>query len=623
MCGIVGVKKETGRVDSSIFDSMVDSLSSRGPDGRGVRLLDEGRLCLGHRRLSIIDLSETGSQPMSNEDNSIWLTFNGEIYNYRQLRRELECCGHVFHSQSDTETIIHAYEEWGTACVGHLRGIFAFAIYDCRQNSLFLARDHVGVKPLYYYNDQDSFVFASQPRAILASEKFRTRVDHNAFSLFLAYGNVPGDVSIYEGVRKLLPGHWLLLKDSNLEIKQYWSLTYAPTIFDPSEAENLVRTQVEESVRLQTVSDVPIGTLLSGGVDSTIITSILANDFGSDLSSYTIGFDEKESDEREYANFAAQNLHTNHHEQVLSYADACMLLPDIIEAYDEPFHLNALFPFFALSRLVESSGGKVVLGGDGADELFVGYLWYELFNDSQTPKGRLSFLNKLSSAFGLNSIKSEAEPVKTFFHYNGFLDRDAQKNILGKTVTGLNKDIYGPLKRHWKPELPPVLSGQLLDFNCFQVDHCLTKVDRASMACGVEVRVPFLDIELIELVFSIDHEISFKAGERKALLKGAMRNELPKGMNAGRKKGFSSPLNVWLENGIAKAGESLILEGSLCSRGLLNGDGIKKRYPTMSVGNKLLLISAELWALHWLEGDKTTINLFSEKCFKYSGNSNA
>lgn len=623
MCGIVGIKKEFERVAPQVFDSMVDSLSSRGPDGRGVKALDEGRLYLGHRRLSIIDLSETGSQPMSNEDNSLWLTFNGEIYNYRLLRRELKCCGHVFRSQSDSETIIHAYEEWGSACVGHFRGIFAFAIYDCRQKSLFLARDHVGVKPLYYYNDQDSFVFASQPRAILASEKFRARVDQKAFSLFLAYGNVPGDVSIYEGVRKLLPGHWLLLKDNKLEIKQYWSLIYSPTIFDPGEAEILVRTKVEESVCLQTVSDVRIGTLLSGGVDSTIITSILANGFGSDLSSYTIGFDEKESDEREYANFVAKSLQTNHQEQLLSYADACLLLPDITEAYDEPFHLNGLFPFFALSRLVECSGGKVVLGGDGADELFAGYLWYEYFSDSLKPKKQLPFLHKLSSAFGLDFTRREVEPVKDFFYYNGFFDSDSQKNILGKDVVSLNNDVYGPLTRHWKPELPPVLSGQLLDFNCFQVDHCLTKVDRASMACGVEVRVPFLDVELIELVFSINHEITFKSGERKALLKQAMRNELPKGMNTGRKKGFSSPLNVWLENGIAKAGENLILDGSLCSRDLLNGDGIKNGYSNMDVGNKLLLISAELWALHWLEGDKEAINQFSRNCLNDSVGSNA
>ena len=623
MCGIVGFKKEFKSVDPLVFDAMVDSLSSRGPDGRGVKALDEGRLYLGHRRLSIIDLSATGSQPMSNEDYSLWLTFNGEIYNYRLLRRELEYCGHVFRSQSDSETIIHAYEEWGTACVTRFRGIFAFAIYDCRQKCLFLARDHVGVKPLYYYNDQGSFVFASLPRAILASEKFRTRVDPNAFSLFLAYGNVPGDVSIYEGVRKLLPGHWLLLKDNKLEIKQYWNLIYAPTIVDPGEAEKLVRTKVEESVCLQTVSDVPIGTLLSGGVDSAIITSILANDLGSNLSSYTIGFDEKESDEREYANFVAKSLQTNHQEQVLPYADACLLLPDITKAYDEPFHLNGLFPFFALSRLVESSGGKVVLGGDGADELFAGYLWYEYFRDTRKPQKVLSFLHNFLSTLGLNSSRSEVEPIKKFFNYNGFFGSDSQKNILGKDVVSLNNDIYGLLAKHWKPEYPQVLSGQILDFNCFQVDHCLTKVDRASMACGVEVRVPFLDVELVELVFSINHEITFKSGERKALLKQAMRNELPKGMNTGRKKGFSSPLNVWLENGIAKAGKNLILDGSLCSRGLLNGDGIKNGYSNMDVGNKLLLISVELWALHWLEGDKEAINQFCMNCLNYSGGSSA
>lgn len=623
MCGIVGIRKYSEPVDPRVFDTMVDTLSSRGPDGRGVKVLDDGRLCLGHRRLAIIDLSETGSQPMANEDNSVWLTFNGEIYNYQLLRRELESCGHAFRSQSDSETIIHAYEEWGVSCVNRLRGIFAFAIYDCHQKSLFLARDHVGVKPLYYYNDQSSFVFASQPRAILASKGGRGIIDHSAFSLYLAYGNVPGDASIYEGVRKLLPGHWLLLKDGKINIQKYWGLTYSPIIYDAREAEDAVRAKIEECIRLQTISDVPIGTLLSGGIDSTIITSILANDFGSGLSSYTIGFDEKESDEREHACFAARILQTNHHEQVIAYEDACKLIPDIVEAYDEPFHLNGLFPFMKLSQLVQSSGGKVVLGGDGADELFAGYLWYEMFHKARPSKDSQSFLSRLLIGLGFSPSRTTDKQIESFFRYNGFLGEYAQNAVLGKGLCNINDDIFDPLKKHWNPDLPPVLAGQFLDFNCFQVDHCLTKVDRASMACGVEVRVPFLDVELVELVFSIDHRIIFKAGERKALLKRAMRNELPAGMNTTRKKGFSSPLSVWLENGLAKVGESLILNGSLCSRGVLDGNRMRKAYPSMSVGNKLLLISAELWSLYWLEGDKKAINVFSENCSNYSGHNNA
>jgi asparagine synthase (glutamine-hydrolysing) len=472
MCGIAGIWNVYQPVDAEVFDMVVNSLGHRGPDGRGVKRLDEGRLYMGHCRLSIIDLSDAGNQPMSNEDGAIWLTFNGEIYNYAYLRRKLEGYGHKFYSRTDSETIIHAYEEWGTACVHRFRGIFAFAIYDCRQKSLFLARDHIGIKPLYYYQDKNSFIFASQPRSILASGRFNVKVDYSAFILYLSYGNVPGDASIYEGISKLLPGHWLLLKDGKVNIQQYWKLTYAPTIHDAREAEDVVHTKIEECVRAQTVSDVPIGTLLSGGVDSTIITSILARDYGKELSSYTIGFEEEESDERRYASFTAKTLQTQHHERVLTYIDACRLLPKIIEAYDEPFHLNGLFPFLALSRLVKSSGLKVVLGGDGGDELFAGYLWYEHFNNSQKIKGNRTFSQRLSSLFGLNAIEKESELIKIFFQYNGFLDNNTLKDILEEEIK-IKPDCYRPLKNHWRSDLPLVLAGQFLDFSCFLVDHCL------------------------------------------------------------------------------------------------------------------------------------------------------
>ena len=614
MCGIVGIKKSADKVAPRMFDTMVDSLSHRGPDGRGVKCLEDETLFLGHRRLSIIDLSESGCQPMSNEDDSIWLIFNGEIYNYRSLRRELESCGHLFRSQSDSETIIHAYEEWGVDCVKHFRGIFAFAVYDCPQKSLFLARDHVGVKPLYYFYDQDFFVFASQPRAILASDVVSSEVDTESFLFYLAYGNVPGAASIYKGIRKLLPGHGMLHREGKIHIQQFWNLNYSPLISDPKEAEDAVRSKVEESVRMQTVSDVPIGTLLSGGIDSAIITSILAKDFGADLPSYTIGFNERESDERDYAKLVSSHLKTNHCVQVLSYQDACLLLPDIIEAYDEPFHLNGLFPYMRLSQLVQTSGSKVVFGGDGADELFAGYLWYDESNKAQKPRANQPLFQRLSSLLGTGPSKNETESIETFFRYNGFLECDDQRNLLGKGLFNLSSDIYGPLKKHWKSDLSAVLAGQFLDFNCFQVDHCLTKVDRASMSCGVEVRVPFLDVELIELVFSIDHELIFHSGERKALLKRAMIDELPPGMNTARKKGFSSPLSVWVEDGMARAGENLLVGGSLCSRGLLDDDRIKKGYSSLDVGNKLLLISAELWARFWLDGAKGIVASYAERC---------
>lgn len=611
MCGIAGVYSARQPVDLNIFKAMVDTLASRGPDGSGVKILAEGRLCLGHRRLSIIDLSEAGSQPMSNEDSSAWLTYNGEIYNYIALRKELESCGHKFRSHSDSETIIHSYEQWGTACVHRFRGIFAFAIYDCRERSLFMARDHVGVKPLYYYRDSQKFVFASQPRAILASEGFHAKIEKNSFSLFLAYGNIPGEYSIYENIHKLLPGHWLILKDGIITIHKYWELNYLPIIKDAREAEKVIFDKVSECVRIQTISDVPIGTLLSGGIDSTIITSIVSNNRNERLSAFTLGFDERDSDEREYARYIADYYGTKHYESVLNYSNACKLLPNIVEAYDEPFHFNGLFPFYALSRLVENTGRKVVLGGDGGDELFAGYLWYDQFNSFFDSKRPRSFLEILLSNFGFNKLDNQTSPIEIYFGYNGFFGQKAQESILGGAVPRPTSELYSPLSKHWRPDLPPVLAGQLLDFNCFLVDHCLTKVDRASMACGVEVRVPFLDFQLVELVFSIDHNVIFQQGERKALLKRALSHCLPPAMDTTRKKGFSSPLNIWLNNGFAKAGRNLLLNGSLSSRELINSDAIRTGYSEMNSGNQLLLISAELWCRRWMENDPAAVEDFA------------
>lgn len=614
MCGIVGIWDSSAIIDSSVFDSMVDSLSHRGPDGRGVKKLDSGKLLLGHRRLSIIDLSDNGNQPMPNEDNSLWLTFNGEIYNYKQLRKDLEGFGHKFISKSDSETVVHAYEEWGVNCVFHLRGIFAFAIFDTKNKKLFLARDHIGVKPLFFYHGTERFIFASQPRAILAADGFKKNIDVQAFSLYLAYGNTPSNSCIYEGIKKLLPGHWILYESGNITIQKYWSLNYKPIITDRIEAERMINEKIREAIHLQSVSDVKIGTLLSGGVDSTIITSILAQ-HDNNLSTFTVGFEEEESDERDYATFAAKSLRTNHHERVLSYEGACQLLPDIIEAFDEPFYLNAVFPYFAVARLVQSENVKVVLGGDGADELFAGYLWYDQF--CETLKNHRSVPCWASRILGMKKNNRFSESIEMFFRYNGFFNNSEQNEIVN--ALHLKPDtinIYRILTQHWAPDVPTVLSAQHLDFNVFLVDHCLTKVDRASMACGLEVRVPFLDIELVELVFSIDHDIIYRNGERKSLLKAAMKDFLPKGMNANRKKGFSSPIGIWLSNGLSILGRKLLLDGILCAYGLIDPNKIYLNYDNIRADQQLLLISAELWCRRWIDNDIEAIFTFTSKLAK-------
>ena len=615
MCGIVGVWRETADFDVNIFNSMVDTLASRGPDGRGVKILANGRVYLGHRRLSIIDLSNAGSQPMCNEDGSVWLTYNGELYNFKTLRDSLQNKGHQFKSLSDSEVIVHAYEEWGENCLTYFRGIFSFALWDDNKNTFFLARDPMGVKPLYYYSDDKQFIFASEPRAIIQADGFVKKIDQHSFSLYLAYGNVPGEHCIYEGIKKLLPAHFLKLENNKVIIKQYWQLNYDPIINDSFEAERELRIKIEECVKLQSVSDVPVGTLLSGGIDSTIITAILGDSKKNDISTFTVGFEEKESDESVYARTVANALASRHHEQILNYSKACLLIPDIISAFDEPFHLNGLFPFMALSRFVQSNKYKVMLGGDGADELFAGYLWYEQFLKKQTVVSNRSALNYLQNVFKKTLGRTQC-PTENFFPYNGYFNPRLQQKLLGGGAKDINfSNIYHVLNQHWREDLPVVLAAQLLDFNCFMQDHCLVKVDRASMASGVEVRVPFLDAELVELVFSINHNIIFEADQRKSLLKRAMKNAFPVNMDTMRKKGFSSPLKHWLQMGLTKAGNDLIIRGRLCESGLLDADFLNHHYQNMTSANQLLLISVELWFRQWIDNDPLSIEQFAfESC---------
>jgi asparagine synthase (glutamine-hydrolysing) len=611
MCGIIGQVNIEGPIDKPVFERMLKALVHRGPDGSGMKFFNDSKAALGHTRLSIIDLSDAGSQPMTNEDGSIWLTFNGEIYNYVELRKELQKKNHVFKSSSDSEVIIHAYEEWGIDCVKRFRGIFAFGIYDCCRHFLFIARDHVGVKPLYYTLSQDKFVFASEPRALITDPKYNISINQEAFSLYLAYGNVPSEHCIYSGIKKLLPGHSILLRGGKITVSKYWKLNYNPIIKNGNEASEVIKEKIVDSVISQAISDVPIGTLLSGGIDSTIITSILADNTTVPLPTFTIGFQEQESDERSYAKFVSDNYLTHHHEEVLTYTSACSLLPSIVNAFDEPFHLNGLFPFYCVSQLVKNNKIKVVLGGDGADELFAGYLWYEQFQKILDSTKRTGFFESLKTLMVGDKIKSQY--VNTFFKYSGYLKNRPHKDVLGRQMTnyGDTVNINDVLEKHWRTDYPSVLAAQVTDFNCFMVDHCLTKVDRSSMSCGVEVRVPFLDIELVNLIFSIDHKIIFNKNERKSLLKKAMNDHLPAVMDKNRKKGFSSPMDSWLKQGLSNIGKEFLFNGSLCQRGFINPDNLFQLFDSFNYSNQLMLISAELWSRRWIENDFSAIDNFS------------
>jgi asparagine synthase (glutamine-hydrolysing) len=589
VCGILGQIEAQRPVDPAAFERMLATLASRGPDGSGTRILRQGRVALGHRRLAIVDLSDAAAQPMTNEDGTLWLTFNGEIYNFRELRKQLESHGHRFRSASDSEVILHAYEEWGDDCVLRLRGIFAFGLWDDRRERLLLARDRLGVKPLYYWAHAEGICFASQPRAILEHPRFRREVDARAFHHYLVYRYVPDELAIWSGMKKLPAAHRLVFDRQGMRRDRYWSVRYQPSVRDPREAARLVRDELETSVRMQLVSDVPVGIFLSGGIDSSTTAAIATRVLERPLPSFTMGFEDERSDERGFARLTSEFLHTLAHEAVLTQPAALRLLPEFVALHDEPFFDHSSLPTLAVARLARRSGVPVILSGDGADELFAGYHWYEAPGAARE-SGWRRLARRLRGA-GQAPLAAHLARVSP-------LGATAACDPL---VADPDFDPLALLRRFDQPGAPRVTRLQLADLHTFLVDDVLLKVDHASMACGVEVRVPFLDHRLVELAFSIDSRTLFAEGERKAVLKRAAATWLPPEILTSRKKGFSFPLDECFREGLAEPAGRLLPGGVLVSHGLLSAPRVQEAIASRQTGRIWLLLAAELWARHWLE----------------------
>jgi asparagine synthase (glutamine-hydrolysing) len=597
MCGIVGQWNNKQAVDRASFQSMVDALSQRGPDSSDAIYFDDAHTALGHTRLSIIDLSELGKQPMCNEDETLWLSFNGEIYNYQALRKELIQHGHTFKSESDSEVLLHGFEQWNKGLLSKIRGIFAFAIYDTKSRFFFLARDQAGIKPLYYYTSTQTFVFGSEPKAILPAEHVTKQINRQGLSLYLAYGNLPGEHSIFEGMKKVLPGHYLVYGDGKVqENAPYWQLTYNPVIRNEEEAIEAVRDALTEAIRIQCASDVPIASLLSGGVDSTIVTGELQRFLPYSLNTFNIGFNVATKDESGYAALVAQAFGTMHKSRQLSSDKAFEDWHELIQIFDEPFLASSLFPYLALSKLTRENGFKVAMGGDGADELFAGYKWYDHFNKSYQIPFYKSIIQKLKGTFA-----PFANAYQRFSKYNGYFFEEAQQSLFPELSA---ETLYEPVRRNFNQQYPAVLAGQIMDYHVFLPDHCLTKVDRISMSQGLEVRVPFLDQKLVELIFQIDHTLMYKGEERKWLLKKAMAVDLPENMDHKRKKGFSSPIDTWWNKGVSNEGRHLLNNGSFLTDANVPKDAMLSLYENSTADGQLVLLGLEQWHRYWVEGDK-------------------
>lgn len=567
MCGICGKLNMdfSEPVESSILGKMMALMNHRGPDGGGE--YRSGPIGMGHRRLSIIDLS-TGDQPMANEDGTIWVVYNGEIYNYEELRRGLQGKGHSFKSKSDTEVIIHLYEELGPECVEKFRGMFAFALWDATKRLLLIARDRVGIKPLYFTNTGKSFLFASEIKSLLVDSSVNKKLDHETIDRFLTYGYVPGNRTLHDSIKKLEPGHYLVISPSGTLKRQYWDLA-----FDSSrqwrsyaEATEALQSLIEETVRDHLISDVPVGVLLSGGVDSTGILRYAANSRGSDLHTFTIGFAGGDfADERPYARIASRQYGSKHQEISMSAEEFRDCLPKYVWHMEEPVFEPPAIALYYVTRLAQKTGVKVLLSGEGGDEAFGGYQTYRNLLILEKLKSKFGSKKKFLRAgfsalnlFGMSRFSQYRDLVNSEFcdyymsrtetpssRFNSIRNTLYRPNILNEFR---NKLINSPLASYFQVVNNEQFLNKMLyvDTKSWLPDDLLVKADKMTMATSVELRVPLLDHRILEFAASLPPHFKVKGWTTKRVLKDALRDSVSQEILNRKKTGFPVPYKDWL-----------------------------------------------------------------------------
>lgn len=589
MCGIAGQVKFKGVINEGNISAMDEAIKHRGPDGSGLYMNESKTAALGHRRLSFLDLSEAGKQPMTQEDGSMWVTFNGEIYNYLELRLELEKCGHRFHSHTDTEVILHGYEQWGADVVNKMKGMFAFAIWDEKRKELFLARDRFGIKPLYYYYEDGNFVFASEIKAIKANADVSTSLDYSSFADFFVYRYIPSPKSIWKEVKKLPSAHCLLLKaDGAVELKEYWEIPFAEKIISDKEAVERFDELLYNSVHIHARSDVPVGSFLSGGYDSSAIVYYLSR-FGYTPSTFAIGFEGWDVSEHIYADMVAKQYGTHHHSLILE-AQSLDLLDHLVWVYDEPNGDISIIPTYLVSREA-SRHVKAVMSGEGSDEFLVGYQWQKDYAPQQ-----LGWLDKLKQLF------AGQQPNHMLTYYAGCMamgrfDNKELKELLSPHLhQHLNNNCDWYYHSLHQPQLTDLKAMQVLDVKHFMGEQVLGKVDRASMANSLEVRVPFLDHEICEFVFQLSQQVYYRKDETKHLLYQNIKNHLPQQILQRKKQGFVGPdkyyMNYeWYKNRLA--------DSKLVADGLINRGYVDRLIATNDHWRLWKVTVMELWYRRW------------------------
>ena len=579
MCGICGIAAPRGQADLDRLAAMSATLAHRGPDSFGEYV--DGPVALAARRLSIIDL-ETGDQPIASEDGDVHVVQNGEIYNYRELRRELERAGHRFRTHGDTEVLLHLYEEHGNAFASRLRGMFALAIWDARKRRLVLARDRFGIKPLYYRHVEGELAFASELRALP-----RGAIDLDALEAFLAFNSIPAPLTIFRDVRKLPAGHLLTWQEGNVTSERF-ARPRPLEIRDDDEAELVeeLRARLRDSVRAHLVSDVPVGVLLSGGVDSSLLAALAAEESSEQLRTFSIGFEERSFDELEGARQVARRYETRHRELVVR-PDAARLLPALAEAFDEPFADSSALPTYLVSRLA-AGDVKVALCGEGGDELFGGYYTYaaDLLAARAGGIARLArpLVERLPSSDTKASFDYRAKrfvraahlpPLERHHGWKEIFSPDARAALTGRQNGFDPVDLLRA--RYTETAGAPELARlQDVDFGVYLVDDLLVKTDRASMAHSLEARVPYLDTVVTNLALALPTRLKVRGLQKKVLLRKAAEPLLPETIVHGKKRGFSIPAAAWLRGELEPFARETLSAERLRRQGFFQPDEVAR-----------------------------------------------
>ncbi len=639
MCGIVGIYSDKTTYLNSDISNMLQHITYRGPDDEGIIAFDtkkkkiiksKGNLLFGHKRLSILDLSPKGHQPMSNKDKSLWITYNGEIFNFKEIRKELEKKGYSFVSNTDTEVILYAYEEYEKKCLDLFRGFFAFCIYDVKKEELFLARDRLGSKPLKYYFDGNTFAFASEMKSFYSIKEIEKNISLDSISEYLSLKYIPAPKTIFKDISKLCAGNYMTfsLKNKKLKINKYWEPVFEPKIdINYTEAKIKTKEILADSINIRMISDVPVGIFLSGGIDSSSIVALLREKEQNEINTFSVGFSDTKFDERKYAKEISKIFNTNHQEFIVE-PNLTNDLEMIVNNYDEPFADPSMIPTYYLAKEV-SKYVKVVLGGDGADEMLGGYKRYSIHLRNSflniLPKKFLKFNNSFISKIPYAPNKSKGygkiariveslsgDLIDTYYLRLTGYSKKQKFHLFDSDIKQIetpiwNDEIYNYFKRH--QNLSNIDKLMVIDQITHLPEYILTKSDISGMANSLETRAPFIDVKFIEWVNKLDSSFKIKNYSKRILKDILLETGVPKHIIHRKKAGFTPPLKKWLRKEDSLLKYFMLDKNSILS--FLNKNIMQKMY-NHNIANDYNL-SNQLWVILvlgiWMEKNKDYIEM--------------